>query len=67
MQAAAAYQAGATLTDGKGPIAWDKYQQITIGVTEPLVDFIYQIDLSCQWNTGQRYPYLHCLVSNLDR
>ena len=35
--ATAAYQAeGATHTDGKGPVAWDKYLRITTGIRQNL-------------------------------
>ena len=62
--ATAAYQAeGATHTDGKGPVAWDKYLADNYWYTaEPASDFYhkYPVDrrIRCQW-----YSDFHCLVT----
>ena len=63
--ATAAYQAeGATHTDGKGPVAWDKYLKDNYWYTaEPASDFYhkYPVDLKlAEW-----YPYFNRLVTYL--
>ena len=66
--ATAAYQAeGATHTDGKGPVAWDKYLADNYWYTaEPASDFYhkYPVDLQLAeriWR--KRNSYFYCLVT----
>ena len=65
--ATAAYQAeGATHTDGKGPVAWDKYLEITTGTLQNQpVTFTIDIQLT---QASRRvlvswYSNFYCLVT----
>ena len=65
--ATAAYQAeGATHTDGKGPVAWDKYLADNYWYTaEPASDFYhkYPVDLISRRIWRKWNPYFYCLVT----
>ena len=67
--ATAAYQAeGATHTDGKGPVAWDKYLKDNYWYTaeQPVISITNtQLPQTCRRVWCQWYPYFNRLVTYL--